>query len=271
MYLLQSRHFRLNKIGGHALRHSSVGLMLMMAVMLLPNSADADLISYWHFNDWSGSNTDRTIVADSGIAPGTLTVDADWTEISNSGMGTTQNQFGGTPAGAGLTMLDPVNDGSSDLGFNIELDTTGFGDLVLSWAERRDALGYQMVETFYSTDGGTSFTANVPTNAPGTSYSTFTTDMSSVVGLNDNANVVIRFQFSQTLDDGSNVGRNILDNIQFNANFLSDGPPATPEPSVIIASTTMMLGFGTTYWRKRRKKKAGEKDSSAPEENSLAS
>ena len=224
--------------------------------LMFTSNANADLVSYWNFNTWSGDNTDRSIVADDGLNPGTLTVDADWTQISNSGGGTVLNRVGSTPAGQGLTMLDPVGDDSQDKGFQIELDTTGFEDMVVSWAERRDAEGYQRNTVFYSTDGVNFIEASE--ESPGTSYDTFTVDLSAIAGLNDQSSVFVRWEFSATFDDGA-IGRNIIDNIQINMAAL-DGrpdPPATPEPSVIVGSSGLLVAMGTTYLRRRKKRKTG--------------
>ena len=247
-----------------SLQRVFIGAFAALLVACLPNFADATLISYWHFNNWDG--TSKMIDADAGVLPGRLRVDANWNTVAARN-GTLANAVGATPAGQGLGMLDP-DDGEQNTGegFTIDLDTTGFKDLEISWAEGRDLYGMRDVTVLYRVGNTGSFTAfgtthpddtgNPDNQADGNdvdNFDVFSHDMSELSELDDEALVQLRFRFDTTLDADGFDGENVLDNIRIEMNDLSFDDGSVPEPSMMVGTGSVLLAFGATYWRRRRK------------------
>ena len=126
------------------------------------------------------------------------------------------------------------------------LSTTGYRNLVLTFATQRTSTGFTGNTFSYSTDG-TNFTQFATGVAPATSYATITEDFSSVAALNNAATVYIEYTLAgatETTLGGTpvNSGNNRLDNIQFNAS-------PVPEPGTAFGS---LLLVGVLGWNQRR-------------------
>jgi len=201
----------------------------VLCFCLVHGQVDADTISYWNFNTYDGDAS--SIVADTGS--GTINIDASWAAADlDDFAGSTTNALGGDPAGASLSLIDQVNNGS---GLNIEVDTSTFENLELSFATRGTATGFSSNSVMYSSDGGMNFTPLVGVYAPGTSFVLQTFDFSSVTSLNDNSNVVLRILFDGAT---SGSGNNRIDNLQINGDTIT----TVPEPTHAVLLGVLGLG-----------------------------
>ena len=222
-------------------RMLSLGLLFGFVV----SNANADLISYWNFNSYAA---DYIGPADTGTRPGDYEVDAEWTQLA-VGTGTAINRENNTFApGNAIALLEPDSDGNTGRTMTLSVDLTGYENLVVSHAERRNANGFQINDIQYSTDG-VNFT-DFATYNPTLSYEAYEFDMSSVTALNDNANVFIRYKFDAALHQDGKIGRNVIDNIRFSAD--ASGGAAVPEPGTFVATGSLLL-MGLGYMRRRRK------------------
>ncbi len=124
------------------------------------------------------------------------------------------------------------------------LSTTGYQNVVLSFATLGSSTGFKTNQFSYSTDGSTftNFGATVspPTSTP---FSTVTEDFSSITALNNATTIYIGYTLAGAT---SASGNNRLDNIQFNASAIT----VVPEPSTYLGGGLMIGAFG---WSQRRR------------------
>jgi hypothetical protein len=125
--------------------------------------------------------------------------------------GSTLNALPGFTAGQGLSLRGNTNNDSNGKSMTLQFDTTGFSDIVLSYAERVTSTGANSIAFSYSTDGTnfTPFTTVAPTR--NSTYSVRTVDFSSVPALNNLAAAYIRMEFTGF---SSAAGAVRFDNIQ---------------------------------------------------------
>lgn len=132
--------------------------------------------------------------------------------------GTTSNRLDGFPSGGSLS--PQVGAGNSNNGMHIvlEVDTTGYQDIQLSWAQRGTSTGFTSRTVEWSVDGSSYNTIAVDSGALG-GWQTRSYDVSDVSELNDNSVVYFRI----TLDGGSGTsGNNRFDNILVSGNLIDD-------------------------------------------------
>ena len=135
--------------------------------------------------------------------------------------GTTLNQVIGGPTSGSFTLSGDGNDGVNHLGTYLEFETstTGFRNLVLSYATRWSSAAAYTTQTWsYSTDG-TNFTDLTSVGATSTSFTPETIDFSGIAALNNQPNVYLKVTFSgytQT-PTATSTANNRVDNIQVNA------------------------------------------------------
>lgn len=192
--------------------------------------ASADLIAYWNFNTTPGSLFSWT--ADQGS--GTLTLEAGWTQLSVT-TGTTLNAEAPDPAGGALGLKSNANNGRT---MDFAVDTTGYEDIILSFAAIRNNQGFDVDSVLYSTNGVdyTSFMSFNPSNG---SYASVTADMSSVTALDDAGPVYIRLLMGGAQN---NNGTTSIDNVRIVGTLL-------PTPGAIA----LMGVAGLMATRRRRR------------------
>lgn len=159
--------------------------------------------------------------------------------------GSTVNADGGDAAGQALALQGGGATGAIANNGNYLQATanlTGFRNVSFSFATQRTGTGFNNDQFQYSTDGTTFFNFGAPynPNVPPTGTIALTTqsfDLSSITGLNNNANAAFRLTF-----DGATTatGNNRLDNLIIAGDKLGGTPVTAPVPE---ASTTVSLGL----------------------------
>lgn len=186
-------------------------------------SAQETLITAWTFDGLAETpNTPLAITSNSDIGelPGSGTIYADGTNGSDAFETASITSFTGytnndprTPAvsGRSLGFITMAANGKSLV---LKFSTIGYANIIMTFAVRGTATGYNNHAWEYSTDG-TNFTSfeveNTAHNAGGSTPAIRTLDFSSITALNDQPNVYIRLTISGATNDS---GTNRFDNIQ---------------------------------------------------------
>jgi hypothetical protein len=209
----------------------------ILSLFLVSQAAQANEIAIWNFND-------SNLLVDHGT--GVLTTDIIVANILFAA-GTTNNARLGNPAGQSLSLQGgsgTINNGRH-ITFNVS--TLGFSNIVVSFATQGTSTGFNNNQFQYSLDGIT-FVNFGPAYTPATAFGSvplvFT--LTSIAGLNDNANAAFRIVFNGA---SSATGTNRIDN------FVVEGSPSgVPEPATAVL---LLSGLSGLYGlRKRRKQKA---------------
>lgn len=203
------------------------GAIAAIAISGMANAQDS--LAYWHQNDnalpgggFGFEVGDFPQSADFGDIAGSATLqpnDAMLADVSGgvyvnvqSFAGTSENAQFGEPSGGSLSI---VGDAINGQWFDVALDATLYQDLVISWAQRGTATGFDSRTVSVSTDGQ-NFT-EIYSNS-GTLSSTWTTEIADASSMLDGAsNAIFRF----TLDGAtSGNGNNRFDNILIQGNLI---------------------------------------------------
>ncbi|MDX9948997.1 MAG: chitobiase/beta-hexosaminidase C-terminal domain-containing protein [Candidatus Syntrophosphaera sp.] len=205
-----------------------------------------DLIHYWNFNDDTpvddSTNWDQPI--DAKIGTGELKY-YDISEAYSYG-GTTINGIDDEENGGSFSPRSGPDNENNGKHFDLIAPTTGYENIVLSYATRGTSTGFKTQTIYYSIDGGTNYTSF--TEIPGrnvTSWSVQTIDFSSVIGANDNPNFVIRI----VLDGATGAtGNNRFDNIRIMGDDLGGGDPPVPVELSSFTATISAQNYITLTW-----------------------
>ncbi len=241
------------------MKRTTIAALAISAATGLAGTANADLLAYWNFPDFTANSNSGQLGVLNTIAPsagaGTLSIGGTPTMAFNSS--TTPPANGTVGAFAGTTVngiLGEVNSGALTVVGNTggvgtvstnggwvqcAIDMTGYENLMVSFATRGTSTGHRSGQLSYSIDG-TSFTNFDVTWDGGSSTSFFavTRDLSSVSTIDNDSSVFIRL----TLDGATGAsGNNRLDNIQFNASLV-------PAPGALA-----LLGLGGLVATRRRR------------------
>ncbi|MBW6516607.1 MAG: chitobiase/beta-hexosaminidase C-terminal domain-containing protein [Candidatus Cloacimonetes bacterium] len=186
---------------------------------------EPELISYWNFNNPPASgNWPQPILP--YIGPGEIIYT--FTEAV-SFAGTILNGIEGEVSGGSFVPrphTDLINNGEH---FDIIVPTTGYEDIVLSYATQRTATGFNSQQVLYSINGIDFIEIVTFTDIP-TSWAVRTVDFSEIAEVNDNPYFIIRI----VLDGGTGTtGNNRFDNIRI-MGFEIDEPPLP----VVLSSFT---------------------------------
>jgi hypothetical protein len=209
-------------------------LLLTFAVLALfvpTRAALADTIAIWNFND-------SDLVVDHGA--GTLLSNLIPANIGFAA-GTTNNARLGDPAGQALSLQGGSSNANNGRNLTVNANTTGFANILVSFATQGTGTGFNSNQFQYSLDG----VAFANFGSPYTPLAAFgllpiVFDLSSIPGLNNNPNAAFRIVFNGAT---TSTGNNRLDN------FVVEGSTtATPEPTTVV-----LLGGGiiTLLIRKR--------------------
>ncbi len=204
-------------------------LLSFLTLAFLQTAKGQTQLAAWTFDTTSATpNTPTAVKADFGVQNGTAELYADGTNGSSSWdkatelaafSGTTVNDprnAGSQTAGQAYCLLDSSANGKSIV---LKFSMNGYKNLVLAFATRGTASGFNSQQWAWSTDG-TSFTDIGPNTAINTSIWTIQTiDLSGATGLNNADTVYLRNTFNGA---ASQTGNNRLDNIILSAQSLSD-------------------------------------------------
>ena len=210
----------------------------ILLLFLASQAAQATEIAIWNFND-SNLNVDH--------GTGVLTTNINAANILFAA-GTTNNARLGDTAGQAISLQGGTNTGNNGRHITFNVSTAGLANIVVSFATQGTSTGFNNNQFQYSLDGltfvdfGSPYT---PATAFGSVPLVFT--LSSVSGLNDNANAAFRIVFNGA---SSATGTNRIDN------FVVEGSPSeVPEPT-----TAMLLLSGLSgLYRYRKTRRAAAK------------
>ncbi|MDI6767395.1 MAG: T9SS type A sorting domain-containing protein [Bacteroidota bacterium] len=147
---------------------------------------------------------------------GSLTHDGIDSVISFTG--STLNIELGDEAGGCLVPVNVTNNGKS---FIYTVPTTGYKDIVLTYATRGTSTGFTSHEVLYSVDGTNFTTFQTFTGTNVTTWSVKTVDFTSITSANENVN----FKIKIIIDGATAAGNNRFDNVkvQGTSTVLNDG------------------------------------------------
>jgi len=169
------------------------------------------------------------VLADIGIGEIIYT----FTEAVSFG-GTTINGIEGEVSGGSFVprpAADLVNNGEH---FDIIVPTTGYEDIILSYATQRTSTGFDSQQILYSLNGIDFIEFTTFTDIP-SSWGVMSIDFSNIPEVNDNPNFIVRI----VLDGGTGTtGNNRFDNIRVEGFETEEEPPLPVELASFTASVT---------------------------------
>jgi hypothetical protein len=180
------------------------------------------LLHYWNFNSLTGTQT--TVLPDASLLPSSnasITYSGNGAGYMDSfSPGSASNAQNNDPAGSGLRFRNP----SDTRNAIIAAPTVGYKNVVLKFATARSSTAGASIQNYsYSLDGinfittgltTTSFNPNVDP-----AYDIVTLDFSSITGVNNNPNFVVKITFGGPEATGTS-GNDRIDNLTIQANQL---------------------------------------------------
>ncbi len=230
-------------------------LLALSALALANVQARADSIALWEFNSFSCSSNctmpKATATANGGVltAVGAITF----------------SSAGGSGAGSALNTATYAAQGAGSLtrGVQFMIDTSGYTDVVLSFAQRNSATASAWTTLRYTVDGSTWLNATsfqMPAASSTTFVNGLTYDFSSIAAANDNTSFGIQLLTSfapgtssyLATGTGSNYGTGgtiRYDNVLFSGTAIPDTLPV-PEPESYLL---MLAGLASLSLIARRR------------------
>jgi Bacterial Ig-like domain/Secretion system C-terminal sorting domain/Calx-beta domain len=202
------------------------GITFLILALLQTSMWGQTLVHYWNFNDNSSvanlttpSQTFVTGAAITAIAGGASTIDAAGGTGQNFNV-LNLNARNSDVSGTHLRFNDPIG---GQLQF--DLPTTGFENIIITFATRRSAQGAGTQVWTYTTDGTNylPFTNVLPNNGD---PALATLDFTAITAVNDNANFKLRVAFEQGA--GGTGGNNRFDNFTVDGNTIGGGDAIAP-------------------------------------------
>jgi len=216
-------------------------LPLIVSLMAI-SSAHAAVISQWTF-ETSIPTTKGPIAPELGNGSGTA-YHANSTAVFSN------------PAGNGSGSLESWSATKWTAGdyWQFEVRTSGFESIFIGWDQLSSATGPRDFGLFYSTDGSTfaQFLINYTVTSL---YSTFSRDLSSITGLNDDASVFFRLvdmtamNVDPTMNGGTVAlgGTDRVDNFTVSGNAIASVPDSAPG-WLGLGTVVALLTFGLRRW-----------------------
>lgn len=178
-------------------------------VLAPPPPNPAELVHYWHFNALPAGTLTNVAADVSTLAGAEITYPgsgAGYMDLVDPG--TDLNARNVVPAGFGLRPRNPAN--TREL--IIVAPSTGYEDLVVTWAVQRSSAGAQQEEFSYSIDGGVNWFGIGGILAITETWELKTIDLSAVTVVDNRANLRFRILFTGIGSDGAS-GNNRIDNL----------------------------------------------------------
>jgi hypothetical protein len=176
-----------------------------------PVPAEPEVVHYWHFNALPEGTLADPIAADvSKLAGASVSYPGTGTGFADRVDGTDVNAETGVPPGFAYRARNPA----STRELIIAAPSTGYKNIVVSYAATRTSSGAQTEEFYYSTDGGGTWVqfGEVLTIAQDV-FNVYTFDLTAVAAVNNNAS--LRFRVLQTGAAAAGAsGNNRFDNIK---------------------------------------------------------
>jgi hypothetical protein len=212
---------------------------LICAVLLFfaaSQAAVADELAVWNFND-SDLNVDH--------GSGTLTSNLNVANILFAA-GTTNNARLGDPAGQALSLQGGTSVANNGRNLTFNVSTTGFSNIIVSFATQGTSTGFNSNQFQYSLDGINFIDFGSP-YVPATAFGSLPLVFSlvSIAGLDNNPTAAFRIVFNGAT---SSTGNNRIDNIVVEGT--STSVASIPEPTTMVL---LLSGLGGLYKVKRRR------------------
>jgi hypothetical protein len=229
----------------------------LAALVAASSAAHADTIALWDFNSFSCS---------SGCAMPKATQSTNGGVLSAVGAITFMSAAGSGSGNALNTASYPAQGtGSLTRGVQFTVDTSGYTDISLTFAQRNSATASAWTTLRYTLDGSTWQTATsfrMLASQSATFVNGITYDFSAITGANDNANFGIQLLTSFApgtstyLATGNGAtygtaGTIRYDNVLFSGNAIPDQPLPVPEPQTYAL---MLAGLATVALVARRRR-----------------
>ena len=226
----------------HLTRRLPLNLIcLLMLFAFAAPAVFADELAIWNFND-SDLNVDH--------GSGTLVSNFNVVNILFAA-GTTNNARQGDTAGQSLSLQGGTSNANNGRNITFSVNTTGFSNIVVSFATQGTSTGFNSNQFQYSLDGITFFDFGppyVPAATFGAIPLVFT--LTAIAGLNNNPNAAFRIVFNGAT---SSTGNNRIDNI------VVEGSPAAvagvPEPAT---AALLLSGLSGLYGLRRKRRMAAD-------------
>ena len=172
------------------------------------SNAQFELFQYWNFND----DTDMNTLITPTLGNGSLEYNGDTFDDVN---GSELNARNGDESGSGLRLRNPSGD------FIMNIPSTGYENIVLSFAARRSGSGSETFQIDYSIDGSNFIETGIsPTIFTLTEdYELFEFDLSAITEINNNINFMVRIRFDEE-STTSTSGNSRFDNLTLEGDTL---------------------------------------------------
>ena len=214
-----------------------------------PSAHAQTVITGFNFNGSTPGTPGVTQLTSTQGQATSITTNFDRAFVTNFG-GSTINAQNGDVAGQALALQGGTNNAQNGNYIQFAVSTVGFNNLALNFATQRTGTGFNANVISYSLTGVNGSFTNFTTYNPATSFALQTTDFSSVTGLNNNANVVLRIVFNGAT---SQAGNNRIDNLTLSGNAVA--PTAAPEPGTLgLALAALPAALGGIAIRRRKSK-----------------
>lgn len=197
-------------------------IYLLLCLVLFTISANAQqLVHYWHFNTVNG-NVD-SVAADiyTGSGAPWMIYQAAYPNVSSANLGYMDDVAGdtintrmGERVGRGIRPRNP----SDSMELYIQLPSTGFNDLQISYAVQRSGSGMLKEVLFYTTDGVT-YIPHPDTVFVSTTWTLTQFDLSNITAANNNPDFAIKIKFYE--QNVASNGNNRIDNFVLEGNSIN--------------------------------------------------
>lgn len=173
----------------------------------LPTIGTRQLIHYWNFNNSNDLLTPAYTIGNAAWAYSGV-YDA-VTDVTNL------NARNNDAAGTALRLRNPAGN------FLLNLPTSGYKNIIFSYAVKRSSNGAQLNAVSYSIDGINFTTDNLQPNLNNvdTAWNVYNYDFSSIATANDNSNFKIKIEFA--VGSNSSSGNDRFDNITVDADSIA--------------------------------------------------
>lgn len=185
-------------------------LLVVFALIICNLAFSQTLIHYWHFNNVNGTVDSVAADVHASVNAPFIVYQESFPGVVNKGYmddvaGDALNARNGEPAGNGIRPRNP----SDSMELFIQLPSTGFEDLHITYAVQRSGSGMLKEVLYYTTDG-VNYTPHQDTVFVTTSYALAYFDLSSITGINNNPNFAVKIRFFE--QNIASNGNNRIDN-----------------------------------------------------------